>query len=154
MYTFCVFLYFLRLYIYIYVCVCVCVYRQRNIFHTKKIYKGCAFNKFPDFFFNRHLKLSLTLENSVRYCYTSYKMTDQFLLFQLKWTATEGIRIHPDCHIWWISKKQSEREDTLEERYAIKFCFKLGKKCHRNVLNASHCFWTILHESSFSFWVA
>ena len=22
---------------------------------------------------------------------------------------------------------QSEREDTLEERYAIKFCFKLGK---------------------------
>ncbi len=25
---------------------------------------------------------------------------------------------------WWISKMQS---DTLEERYAIKFCFKLGK---------------------------
>ena len=23
---------------------------------------------------------------------------------------------------------QSGREDTLEERYAIKFCFKLGKK--------------------------
>ena len=30
----------------------------------------------------------------------------------------------PDCHSWWISKMQS---DTLEERYAIKFCFKLGK---------------------------
>ena len=29
-----------------------------------------------------------------------------------------------DCHSWWISKMQS---DTLEERYAIKFCFKLGK---------------------------
>ena len=27
-------------------------------------------------------------------------------------------------HSWWISKMQS---DTLEERYAIKFCFKLGK---------------------------
>ena len=27
----------------------------------------------------RHLKLSWTLENSVCYCYTSYKMTDQFL---------------------------------------------------------------------------
>ena len=26
---------------------------------------------------------------------------------------------------------QSGREDTLEERYAIKFCFKLGKKCYR-----------------------
>ena len=28
------------------------------------------------------------------------------------------------CHSWWISKMQS---DTLEEQYAIKFCFKLGK---------------------------
>ena len=32
-----------------------------------------------------------------------------------------------DCHSWWISKMQSGRDDTLEERYAIKFCFKLGK---------------------------
>ena len=32
-----------------------------------------------------------------------------------------------DCHSWWISKMQSGREDTLEERYAIKFCFKSGK---------------------------
>ena len=32
-----------------------------------------------------------------------------------------------DCHSWWFSIMQSEREDTLEERYAIKFCFKLGK---------------------------
>ena len=32
--------------------------------------------------------------------------------------------LKPDCHSWWISKMQP---DTLEERYAIKFCFKLGK---------------------------
>ena len=32
-----------------------------------------------------------------------------------------------DCLSWWISKMQSGRQDTLEERYAIKFCFKLGK---------------------------
>ena len=32
--------------------------------------------------------------------------------------------LKPDCHSWWISKIQS---DTLEERYAIKFCFKLEK---------------------------
>ena len=32
-----------------------------------------------------------------------------------------------DCYSWWISKMQSGREDTLEEQYAIKFCFKLGK---------------------------
>ena len=35
--------------------------------------------------------------------------------------------LKPDCHSWLISKIQSGREDTLEERYVIKFCFKLGK---------------------------
>ena len=35
--------------------------------------------------------------------------------------------LNPDCHGWWISKMQSEREDTLEERYAIRLCFKFGK---------------------------
>ena len=35
--------------------------------------------------------------------------------------------LKPDYHSWWISKTQSGREDTLEELYAIKFCFKLGK---------------------------
>ena len=35
--------------------------------------------------------------------------------------------LKPDCHSWWISKMQSGPEDTLEERYAIKSCFKLGK---------------------------
>ena len=32
--------------------------------------------------------------------------------------------LKPDCHCWGISKMQS---DTLEERYAIKFCLKFGK---------------------------
>ena len=35
--------------------------------------------------------------------------------------------LKPDCHSWWISKIQSGREDTLKERYAIKFCFELWK---------------------------
>ena len=35
--------------------------------------------------------------------------------------------LKPDCHHWIISKMQSGRDDPLEERYAIKFCFKLGK---------------------------
>ena len=47
--------------------------------------------------------------------------------------------LKPDCHSCWISKMQS---DTLEERYAIKFCFKFGKKSHRNEWNASDCFST------------
>ena len=41
---------------------------------------------------------------------------------QLEYTLLKS-----DCHSWWISKMQSGREDTLQERYAIKFCFKLGK---------------------------
>ena len=39
----------------------------------------------------------------------------------------EHTLLKPDCHSWSISKMQSEREDTLEKQYAIKFCFKLGK---------------------------
>ena len=44
-------------------------------------------------------------------------------LQQLEYTL-----LKPDCHSCWIAKMQS---DTLEERYAIEFCFKFGKKCHR-----------------------
>ena len=46
----------------------------------------------------------------------------QQLQQQLEYTL-----LKPDCHSWLISKMQSGRQDTLEERYAIKFCFKLGK---------------------------
>ena len=45
--------------------------------------------------------------------------SNQQLQQQLEYTL-----LKPDCHSWWISKIQS---DTLEERYAIKFCFKPGK---------------------------
>ena len=41
---------------------------------------------------------------------------------ELKYTLLKS-----DCHSWWISKMQSGCQDTLEEGYAIKFCFKLGK---------------------------
>ena len=54
-----------------------------------------------------------------------------FYDFRFKWTATAAIGIHTTKsligHSWWISKMQAGHEDTLEERYAIKFCFKLGK---------------------------
>ena len=67
--------------------------------------------------------------------------------FTFKRTPTAGVGIYPTCHSWSISKMQSV---TLEERYAIKFCFKL-EKYHRKVWNASECFSTISHESSISF---
>ena len=31
----------------------------------------------------------------------------------------EHTLLKPDCHSWWISKMQSGRDDTLEERLAI-----------------------------------
>ena len=34
---------------------------------------------------------------------------------------------------------QSGREDTLEERYAIKFCFKLGKNATESVRGDERC---------------
>ena len=58
-------------------------------------------------------------------------MTDQFFWFQLQmnsyssnWNTT---LLKSDCHSLWIWKMHSGREDSLEERYAIKFCFKLRK---------------------------
>ena len=48
--------------------------------------------------------------------------SNEQLLQELEYTL-----LKPDCHSWWISKMKSGREDILEERYAIKFCFKLGK---------------------------
>ena len=45
--------------------------------------------------------------------------SNEHLQQQLEYTL-----LRPDCHSRWISKMQS---DTLEEWYAIKFCFKLGK---------------------------
>ena len=48
--------------------------------------------------------------------------SNQQLQQQLEYTL-----LKPDGHSWRISKMQSGREDTLEERYAIKLCFKLGK---------------------------
>ena len=41
------------------------------------------------------------------------------LLQELEYTL-----LKPDCHSWWISKMKS---GTSKKRYAIKFCFKLGK---------------------------
>ena len=52
--------------------------------------------------------------------------SNQLLQQQLEYTQLKS-----DCHSWWISKMQSRREDTLEERYAIKLCFKEGRESAR-----------------------
>ena len=54
--------------------------------------------------------------------------SNEQLLQQLEYTL-----LMPDCHCWWISKMQSGRDDSLEERFAIKFRFKLGKMSQKRM---------------------
>ena len=49
--------------------------------------------------------------------------------------------LKPDYHCWWISKMQSGCEDTLEEWYAIKFCFKFGKNATETYGMLQTAFW-------------
>ena len=53
-----------------------------------------------------------------------------FYGFRFKWTATAAIGTHPTKA--WLSQLVNFKNAiwTLEERYAIKLCFKLGKKSH------------------------
>ena len=117
------------------------------------IYLQGAYNKFPDFFCTGSKNYWRLLK--IHYVIAIYVM--RFMIFMILDSSEqlqqelEYTRLKPDYHSWWISKMQS---DTLEEQYAIKFCFKLGKKCYRNVCDDSDCFWTLFHESSISFWVA
>ena len=61
--------------------------------------------------------------------------------------------LKPDCHNWWISKVQSGREDTLEEWYAIKFCFKLGKNATEMYGMLQTAFWaSCMNQASIFEW--
>ena len=127
----------LQLYIYIYIC--------------------GAFIKVPEFFVHA---FKIVVDSWKFTMLLLYILWDDWSIFMISGSnqqlqqQLEYTLLKPHCHSWWILKMQSGREDTLEERYAIKFSFKLGKKCHRNVWNPSDCFSTILHESSINFWVA
>ena len=59
--------------------------------------------------------------------------SNELLQQQLKYTL-----LKPDCHSWWVSKMQS---DTLEEWYAIKLCFKLGKNATETYRMLKTAFW-------------
>ena len=108
------------LYIYIYICVCVCVC----------VWVCGEFNKFPDFFVKA---FKIVVDSSKFSVLLLYILWDDWPIFTISGLnkqleqQLEYTLLKPDCHSWWISKMQSGRGDTLEERYAIKFCFKLGK---------------------------
>ena len=117
-----------------------------------------AFNRFPDFFVQA---FEIVIDSWKFTMLLLYILWDDWPIFMISDSnqqlqqQLEYTLLKPDCHSWWISKMQSGREDTLKERYAIKFCFELGKNAtETNIWNASDCFSTILHELSISFWVA
>ena len=71
-----------------------------------------------------------------------------FYDFQFKWAAKAGIGIHPTKT--WLSQLMNFKNIiwTLEERYAIKFCFKLGKTAMRWKLDL--LLWPRDQETEFS----
>ena len=107
--------------------VCVCV----RYLSYKFVYVHGAFNKFPVFFFLQAFKIVVgSWKFTMLLLYILWEDWPIYMISgsneqrqqELKYTL-----LKPDCHSWWISKMQSGREDTFEERYVIKFCFKVGK---------------------------
>ena len=89
-----------------------------------------AFNKFPDFFVQAFKSVADSWKFTMLLLYILWDDWPIFMISasnEQRRQQLEYTLLNPDSHSWWISKMQSGREDTLEERYAIKFCFKLGK---------------------------
>ena len=107
--------------------------KSNRLFNTKSCwYTGnkCirrAFNKFSDIFV---LAFNIVVYSWKLSTLLLYILWDDWAIFMISGSneqlqlELEYALLKPDCHSWWISKIQS---DSLEERYAIKFCFKLGK---------------------------
>ena len=103
---------YLLIYIYIYIYICG------------------AFNKFPDFFVQEFKIVIDYWKFSMLLLYILWDDWPIFMISHLNEQLQQQLEytlLKPDCHSWWFSKMQSRYEDTLEERYAIKFCFKLRK---------------------------
>ena len=89
-----------------------------------------AFNNFPDFFLQA---FKIAVDSWKFTMLLLYVLWDDWPIFMISGSnqqlqqQLEYTLLEPDCYSWWISKMQSGHEDTLEERFAIKFCFKLGK---------------------------
>ena len=109
-----------------FICWHICCFTQTYI----RAYICGAFNKFPDFFVQA---FKIVVDSWKFTLLLLYILLDDWPIFMISGSneqlqqELEYTLLKPDCHSWWISKMQSGREDTLEEQYAIKFCFKLGK---------------------------
>ena len=109
------------------------------------IYIRGAYDKFPDFFVWEFkivvdawkltmLLLYILWDDWPIFIFFMISASNEQLQQQLEYTL-----IKPDCHSWRISKIQY---DTLEERYAIKLCFKIEKMPQKRM----ECFWPLLEH--------
>ena len=119
-------------------------YPQLNNQAEKFVEIRDAFNKFPDFF----VQAFKIVTDSWKFCILLlYILWDDWPIFMISGLnkqlqqQLEYTLLKPDCHSWWISKMQSGCGDTLEERYAIKFCFKLGKNAREMYGMLQTTFW-------------
>ena len=92
------------------------------------VYIQGNFNKFPDIFVQAFKIVVDSWIFSMLLLYIVWDGWPIFYDFRFQWTATAAIEMYPPKA--WLSKlvnfkMQSGRE---EERYAIKLCFKFGKK--------------------------
>ena len=111
-----------------------------------------VFNKFPDFFVQAFKMVVDSWKFSILLLYILWddwpifmiSASNEQLQQQLEYTL-----LKPDYHSGWISKMQSGRQDTLEEWYAIKFSFKLGKMPQKRM----ECFRLLFdHQASVFEW--
>ena len=110
------------------------------------LYLRDAFNKFPNFFVQA---FKIFVDSWKFTMLLLYILWDDWPIFMISGSneqlqqQLEYTILKPDYHSWWISKMQSGREDTLEERYAIQFCFKLGKNATETRME---CFRLLLYH--------
>ena len=104
-----------------------------------------AFNKFPDCFVQAFKIVVDTWKFTMLLLYILW---DDWLIFMISGSNQQLLQqleytlLKPDCHSWWISKMQSGYEDTLEEQYRLKFCFKLGKSATETYGMLQTAFWS------------
>ena len=101
-----------------------------RLFKAKCFVYTLSFNTFPDFFVQAFKivvdswKFTMLLLSILWDDWAIFMISASNEQLQQQWEYT---RLKPDCHNWSVSKMQSGRGDTLEERYVMKLCFKLGK---------------------------
>ena len=102
----------------IYICIYIYIYIYIYEVHTIsfQIFFVWAFKIVVDSWKFSMLLLYIIWDNRPIFMISA---SNEQLQQQLEYTL-----LKPEWHSWWVSKMTS---DTLEERYAIKLCFKLGK---------------------------